>query len=165
MNTKRHVSQVWNHYKPDKNEKKFAICNHCKASVSRGSDIPSKQTTKTMQRHLERQHPEVLECSEIDSESETPSENPSEAQNKTSNLKRPASGDSDCVRLFNLRSKKDRKTMLCHTIPGWIASTNKYEFNSQKAQSLHKSVFEMVVLDCQPFTFVNDPGMFIKSID
>ena len=106
MNTKRHVSKVWNHYKPDKNEKKFAICNHCKASVSRGSDVPSKQTTKTMQRHLERQHPEVLECSEIDSE----------AQNNTSNLKRPASGDSDCVRLFNLRSKKDRKTMLCHTI-------------------------------------------------
>ena len=148
----RYVSPVWNHFKPDKTDKKFAICNHCKASVSRGSDVPSKQSTRNLQRHLERQHPTILKPSEIEIETEK------EPQNEASNLKRSASEDSDCVRLFNLRSKKDRKTMLCHTIPGWVASTSKYEFYSPKAQSLHKSVFEMVVLDGQPFTFVNDPG-------
>ena len=108
-----------------------------------------------MLRHLKKQHPDVLKSSENETEKD---ESKAETEKEASNLKRPASEDSDSVRLFNLRSKKDRKTMLCHTIPGWIASTNKYEFNSHKAQSLHKGVFEMVILDNQPFTFVNDPG-------
>ena len=147
MNAARYFSPVWKHFTPDKTDKKFAICNHCKASISRGSDIPRKQTTKSLELHLKKQHPNEFK--------------PSKNEAESSNLKRPANEESDCVRLFNLRSKKDRKTMLCHTIPGWVASTNKYDFHSEKAQSLHKSAFEMIVLDGQPFTFVNDPG-FIR---
>ena len=70
----RYVSPVWKHFTPDKNEKKFAICNHCKASISRGSEIAKKQTTKSMELHLKKQHPNEFKPSKKESVTETEEE-------------------------------------------------------------------------------------------
>ena len=54
--------------------------------------------------------------------------------------------------------------MLLNTIPNWVESQSKLEFNSPRAQKIHKGIFEMNILDCQPWTMVNDPG-FIRLMN
>ena len=154
----RPKSRVWDFFKPDEDNKKYAICSLCNAKISRGSDIPKKQTTKAMEHHLNFSHADKFKVSKP-KESETENE-PSGSQG----LKRAANDDNENAKLFNLRSKKERKTMLFQTIPGWVESQSKLEFNSQRAQKIHKSIFEMNILDKQPWTMVNDPG-FIRLLN
>ena len=44
----------------------------------------------------------------------------------------------------------------------WVESKTVLDFNSEKAQRLHKSVLEMIVLDLMPWSTVNKPG-FLRN--
>ena len=60
--------------------------------------------------------------------------------------------------LFDINSKKQRIELLQSTIPGWVETSSKIDTNSEKGQKFHKSIFEMIILDLQPWSVVNDPG-------
>ena len=44
------------------------------------------------------------------------------------------------VRIFDVRSKKDRAEMFVQTIPDWVAASTMMDCNSPRAQKLHKYV-------------------------
>ena len=60
--------------------------------------------------------------------------------------------------IYSLCSKGKRSEMFVRTIPGWIQSKTMMKFNSDGAQRLHKSIFEMLVMDLMPFHTVSKPG-------
>ena len=83
---------------------------------------------------------------------------PSEPSTSTSsgNRKRDSTGS---VKIFDVnRTKKDREELLQLTLPDYVKAKTTLAFDSEKAQRYHKSVLEMMVLDCVPWTEVNKPG-------
>ena len=64
----------------------------------------------------------------------------------------------NAVKIFNLRSREDRDNMLQTTIQDWQAAKFPWPMDSIKAKNVHRSIFEMMVMDLVPFTEVNKPG-------
>ena len=62
------------------------------------------------------------------------------------------------AQILTSKSKKERKDMFEFTIPDWIEATNMLDFNSARAQKIHRSIFELFIVDLVPFTEVNKPG-------
>ena len=69
-------------------------------------------------------------------------------------------GRMECVdtKMSNLRSKAERSAAMSATITDWIASKTKVGFHSPKGIAFHKTTFEMMIMDLQPFTMVNNLG-------
>ena len=143
------TSKIWKHFEPTEIPDK-AKCKLCPEKISRGNVDPKKQTTTAMKNHLERYH-----------EKEFKELYPDEKQ------KDPEPEDADepvKVKISNLRTQADRTELLKGTISGWVESRNKLPFDSVRAKHLHKLIFEMSILDFQPFTVVNDAG-FIRLMN
>ena len=94
----RYKSPVWEFFKPDEENKKFAICTLCKAKVSRGSEIAKNQNTKNLLHHLNFFHADKFKVPKT-------KDNDEESATTSQGLKRPA--DDEPVKLFSLRSKKE----------------------------------------------------------
>ena len=62
------------------------------------------------------------------------------------------------MKLFVLCPQKRRKELFQSSIPDWIEAKTMMDFNSDKAQSYHKSIFEWMMLDLLPFHAVKKPG-------
>ena len=116
--------------------------------VTRGSDKPSNMTTTSMKVHMENKHPEQYSIPVQSSEKSGATADVGE------NRKRASAGAS----IFRLRSKKDRKDFLQSSIPDWIESSTIMDKNHPRAQSIHKSILEMMLIDKLPFNIVNHPG-------
>ena len=94
---------------------------------------------------MEKIHSEIYFAPETQAESNDPEE-----PNKKSG--------SGQIKIFNVRSKKERNDMLQMTIPDMKAAREPWPMESIKAQNVHRSIFEMMVIDLVPFTEVNKPG-------
>ena len=68
------------------------------------------------------------------------------------------------IKISKLRTQADRKELLKGTIPGWVESKNKLAFDSVRAKAIHNLIFEMSILDFQPYSIVNDAG-FIRLLN
>ena len=62
------------------------------------------------------------------------------------------------INIFRLRSKKDRTEFLQSSIPDWIEANTMMDIDHPRAQKIHKSIFEMMLVDRLPFTAANNPG-------
>ena len=100
MNSNRYKSPVWEFFKPDEENKKFAICTLCKAKVSRGSEIAKNQNTKNLLHHLNFFHADKFKVPKL-------KENDEQSASTSQGLKRPAEDDDEPVKLYKLRSKKE----------------------------------------------------------
>ena len=60
--------------------------------------------------------------------------------------------------LFHVKNKKQRLETFQKTIPNWIESNEKWDFNHPSAQKLHKSVFEMCIIDLKGWDEINSTG-------
>ena len=144
-------SPLWKYYEDDVEPDK-AKCKLCPEKVSRGSKEPSKQTTHGMKVHLEKHHEK--EFNELFKKPEE----------KIENKESDSDDEAIKVQISKLRTQKDRKQLLKSTIPGWLEAKNKLPFDSLRAKQLHKLIFEMTILDFQPYTIVNDAG-FIRLMN
>ena len=145
-------SLIWKHFEPDPVELDKARCKLCDEKISRGSKDPQKQTTSTIKRHLERVH--VKEFNELFPSNKN-TEN-TEENNESENAPK--------IKISKLRTQADRKELLKGTIPGWVESKNKLAFDSVRAKAIHNLIFEMSILDFQPYSIVNDAG-FIRLLN
>ena len=98
-----------------------------------------------MKYHLDTQHKEIKL---------TPATSTSANSNTTDGGRK----STPYASIFNLRSKKDRQAMLQTTIDDWKEAKHPLDFNSIKAQKIHRSIFECMIVDLIPFTEVNKPG-------
>ena len=150
----RNRSALWQFFSICEVDKKFVVCKFCNAKISRGSEDPKKQTTSGMKTHMSSKHPveykEPMDLTQATSSQGqlNPKCTPEVSRNETS--------------IFNIRSKRQRIDLFETTIPDWVESKTVWDFNSEKAKKLHKSVFEMIVLDLMPWSTVNKPG-FLRN--
>ena len=146
MDSNRKKSPVWKYFITEANNPRMVQCKICNCKVSRGSEDPRKQGLSGLTSHLKNRHPEIKL---------TPENSKSSEGNEEGELN---SNKRKTVPIFNIRSKKQRTDMLQSTIPNWVEATSKIDSNSEKGQKFHKSIFEMLVLDLQPWSAVNDAG-------
>ena len=164
MSQKR--SPLWDYFEVSVTDIKTAICKICGQSESRGSTIPKNMTTNRLKKHLEKNH--AKENAIVEKKQKAKNNNVSfmsHGSNEGSSMSQGNSpgfsmknGSSGLSSKTSLRTKDERKQYFQQTITGWQESQTKLTFDSPKAQMLHKSIFEMIILDDQPFTFVNDRG-------
>ena len=109
-------------------------------------------TTTSLRWHLDHQHPEV------ELEVRAPNHDTSSTSCEASGSGATKRGWTPTVPLWKLRSKMQRTEMFSCTIPGWVESTTTLDFNSPRAQRIHKSIFETMILDLVPFREVDKPG-------
>ena len=106
-----------------------------------------------MRYHLQHKHQIDLKAKERASDN-TPSPSTS------STTKR---GNTPYARLYELCPKKRRQGLFQDTIPNWMEAKSMLPFNSDKAQIIHKSIFEWMILDDIPFHAVSKPG-FLRFV-
>ena len=151
MSQKR--SPIWLYFEEHSSKKRFAVCTICKSLVTRGSEIPSKQTTKALWDHLKKHPKEEKIVSDVKAKNASVPTASIDGANAGSSID---NGRIDEVKA--LKTKKERHDAFQKTIPDWTESKTKLPFNSPKAQAFHKSVFEFMILDNQPFSIVNNRG-------
>ena len=144
-------SPVWQYFTECVQDPRHALCKVCKIKVSRGSVNPSKRSTKPLDDHLKKFH--VKEYSIVKDLKKESSQNES-----SSSSIQHGSKENDEVKISKLTSKKARDEAFAATIPGWIKSTEKVGFHSEKGQAFHKSIFEWMMMDAEPFSMVNNLG-------
>ena len=162
MSQKR--SPLWLYFEVSATDIKTAICKICGQKESRGSTNPKLMTTNRLKKHLEKNHPtenKIVEKKQkaknnnVSSMSHGSNEGSSMSQgNNPGSSMNNGSGGS----FLSVRTKNDRKNYFQQTITDWKESQTKLAFDSQKAQMFHKSIFELIILDDQPFTIVNNQG-------
>ena len=131
--TKRAV--IWAYYTLDPEDTKFAKCNTCGEKVSRGGNSAKSHNTTNLVNHVKKKHTEVFH--EF-TEKRLQSENESGKGNKKSLLKQTT-----------LLEARDR-------VKPW-------DVNDKRAQLIHCRIVEMIALDSQPFSVVEDLG-FIRFV-
>ena len=109
-------------------------------------------TTSSLRWHLDHEHPDEAN---LESGATNEGAGPSTENAPSTSTKR---GWTPTVPLWKLRSKKQRTEMFSCTIPGWVESTTTLDFKSARAQRIHKSIFETMVVDLVPFREVEKPG-------
>ena len=62
------------------------------------------------------------------------------------------------AKLFELCPKKRRDELFQSTIPNWVQAKTMMKFGNDRSLRLHKSIFEMLIMDLVPFTEVAKPG-------
>jgi hypothetical protein len=150
MDRSRKRSYLWNYFTVSASDSKYACCNLCNVKISRGSNNPKYQSLSGLSSHLKTSHPQIKEKNQTKITSFTETEN---CQSESEPVSRKRT-----MPLFDIKSKKQRTEMLQCTIPGWVDTNSKIDTNSEKGQRFHKSIFEMILLDIQPWSVVNDPG-------
>ena len=123
--------------------------------ISRGSVVSREQTTTNMKNHLDRIHSKELK--EISAKG--PSAEPSSEPIKDVDTETRKRGSGNYTELFSLCPQKRRKELFQSTIHDWVEAKTMLHFGSERAQRLHKRIFEMLIMDNQPFYEVMKPGL------
>ena len=139
---------IWSFFEVCNEDETKAHCTLCNMVLARGGTKSRDWGTSNLNRHLKRNHGSAHE--KLLSHKE---------EKKQKAEKRKMEEDDKFAPIFNVRSKKLREELVSNTITDWAKPTKKLEFYSVEAQRIHKSLFETMVLDLQPFTIVNDPGI------
>ena len=143
MSKKR--SEIWRYFSESSNSRKVT-CDLCKVQVSQGADNGKAKSTTPLTRHLEKSHEkEFAEFQKL----------------KNAKKQKLETEDDGQTKLFNCRTKQERKQMLQTSIGESFDRGKVLDFKSDQAQKYHSKVFEMMILDLKPFDIVNNPG-FIR---
>ena len=145
------MSGLWQYFEVLKEDQNCAKCTLCGQSFSRGGGEKKNYGTSNLTRHLSRGHP--VEYDEVFL---------IKKKGEKRKLEDKEEKDSENIKIFNLKTKKARETVIQTTMNGFVRPTKMLTFHSDAAQKIHRSIFEMIVVDCEPFSIVNQPG-FIRS--
>ena len=116
---------------------KFAICSLCSKQVPRGGDNTKSYTTSNIVHHLKSKHPE--EHKKYEELKAT-----REKQNKDKQATKLGSGDESKLKQVTLAEAKELR------LP--------WDINDHRAKFIHFKIAEMIALDCQPYSVVDDSG-------
>ena len=140
-------SPVWNFYSLAE-DTKFAVCSKCGDLVSRGGESTKSYNTSNLVSHLRSQHSEeYINFTKLKVSRESERETVRKERGKTSSI-------------GGLRQL---------TLAGRCASekVKQWDINDSKSTLLHKKLGEMMALDCQPITIVEDIGFncFVNALE
>ena len=121
-------SLIWEHFTVSVNDDKKAVCKYCNVSVSRGGKNPKTFGTTNLFKHLCLNH--ASEYTRLEA-----SEKAREVENKDK-----ASGG------------------VVQTLDDYVQKVTPFGLNHPTARKITRTVGEMIVLDNQPFSIVDDLG-------
>ena len=124
-------SVVWNYFKVCENNK-YAACNHCKEQVSRGGRSSKKYNTSNLKAHLKK-HDELYRVS------------------------RKGAGNDEARTAKETGATSSGATKQI-SIGECIQCTRVWDINDPKSQAVHQKIVEMMALDFQPLSIVDDKG-------
>ena len=107
-----------------------------------------------MKAHLERKHSEQLKAIAADQQTEETTPAPVESRKR---------GGASYTMLYSLCPQKRRKELFSFTIKDWVEANTTLHHGSPKAQSLHKIIFEYMIMDNIPFYEASKPG-FLRML-
>jgi hypothetical protein len=128
-------SLVWKYFTASTSDSSLTLCNLCNAKVSRGGTTSKRQTTTGMLNHLKNKHQTEYE---------------SETKKKCQQQKRAASPSN----LAGSSKSKPRQMTLIET----IQKTQVWDISSPKAKAIHAKIAEMIAVDIQPISIVENQG-------
>ena len=134
-------SPVWDFFTICR-DKKFAKCEECAEIVSRGGDNIKSFTTSNLVSHLRANHPIVYQrfCKHKDKK---------ESQRQDVRKERIEAGGFPALRQLTLKGSQDR--------------VKQWDINDSRSTALHRKLGEMIALDYQPVSLVEDVG-FIRFV-
>lgn len=109
---------------------KYAICNTCQAKVSRGGGSTKSYTTTNLVNHLTK-HPDV---------------NKQYIERKSAQEATP------------IKETRKRKTEQQLSLKETQQLSKPWDINDDRSQRVHKRIGEMLAVDCQPLSMVEDVG-------
>ena len=122
------MSAVWTYFTVSREDTRIAVCNTCKVEVMRGGGRVKSFNTTNLMSHLKNRHPEVHK--------QCQEANVASKQAKT----------------------KTATAAVGSPIQQALDKTKKFAKDSAKAKSITNKVMEMIALDNQPFSIVEDRG-------
>ena len=130
MSTKR--SPIWDYFKVGE-DTKFAVCNVCGQSISRGGKTTKTFNTTNLVYHIRGTHAELH----------------SELLKKCDERTKEKASAPSSSRQLTLQESSDK--------------ARKWDINDPRAQHIHTRIAEMIALDYQPFSIVDDVG-FVRLL-
>ena len=138
-------SPVWEFYCLSE-DTKYAICKTCNMLVSRGGGTTKSYNTTNLVAHLKANHAdEYAKFTELKTKKDS--------ERETARKDRTRSGGIGGLRQLTLHGSKER--------------VQQWDINDTRAVSIHKKLGEMIALDCQPVSIVEDIGFncFVKATE
>ncbi len=134
---------IWDYFQKSLTDPKTANCNRCRASISLGSAEPRRQTATNLVTHLKNRHSADFKV--YQGKKEQNLSGPSGASASSSG--QTASSSATTAPLLRQPSLKES-----------LERSNPWPCDNPRSVELDTAVFNMIVLDCQPFSMVNDRG-------
>ena len=135
-------SPIWTYFTAHGVDVKLAVFNMCKESKSLGSVDPRKRTLVNLKDHIKAKHP--VEWQVLNKELQSRSD-------KRLN--------DESIDVHQIKSKRQRTSLFQSTIPNFVETSRAWDIRSEKALKVRRSIFEFMMLDLQPYSIVNDPGL------
>ena len=107
-----------------------ALCKVCFETISRGGKCTKTFNTSNMVYHLKVKH----------------SSEYADYKKKDDSLKAVKASSSSCSKPVQ------------HSLRSVVANTRQWDINDPKASAIHRRLVEMIAVDCQPFSIVDDAG-------
>ena len=133
MSIARRKSCIWSFFSLDE-DSKYALCNDCKQKVSRGGATTKTYNTSNLVSHLKTKHSELYKMFE---------------NQKTQETEEPTTSTSTKTKQLTLSESGDR--------------VHVWDINDPQAQRVHRLIGEMIAIDTQPFSIVENEG-FTKPL-
>jgi BED zinc finger len=140
MATSLSKSPVWKSFKVDSADTKKAVCNECNARISRGRTSAKTFTTTNLIAHLRSRH--AVRYREFEAE----------LSSKGSATSTPSPASVSGL------SKVAVETSVQPTLQQCASMKEVWPIDHPRAQAISAAIGEMMALDCQPFSVVEDEG-------
>ena len=128
------------------------VCKLCRTKLSLGA-TKRNFSISSVKRHLESQHKSVFFTLYVKTSEDCVGELPAIAGNKRTREEIEELPDQG-----PLRTKKSRNFFLQKTLPETLENGQKLPIHSDKAQFIHKILFEYLMQDMVPFSAVSGRG-------
>ena len=128
MSSTRRKSCIWSFFSLDE-DTKYALCDDCQLKVSLGGATTTTYNTSNLVSHLKSKHPELYKKFE---------------SKKAQDTEEPTTSTSANAKQLTLFESSERVRV--------------WDINNPRAQRVHRLIGEMVVIDTQPFSIVENEG-------
>ena len=132
----RKRSEIWNYFSISVSDEKKAVCHECQENVAREGDKTNSFNTSNLRKHLRNRHPDKLRELE-------------ESEKKVNKKKAAA---------------KEQTSSSQATLKECLEWMRPYPIDHPVAQRITHFIAEMMALDCQPFSVVEDQG-FVRLLN
>lgn len=148
-------SAVWSLFKVNENDQSKVTCDLCQKVLSRGGKTANSFTTTNMIKHLKSAHKEQYEQEQMAVKERSKADRTKRMSEyvQFSSRKKNKIDDQDPTASASTCGSQSQLTL-----KETFQLKKLWDINSSQAESIHLAIAEMIAVDSQPFSIVEDPG-------